>query len=205
MSRPGPDHPGFSDHWRPYHEAVDPRPYNPFLDVLEAFLPEPGLALDVGCGRGKTTMWLLERGFDVWAQDADQEAVSELLARFTNLREPHPSIQTAVVPFENADFPRCVLAVSVFSLFFTHPDRFDEVWSRLRAALAPGGVFGGQFLGVRDDWNGTGTTVHSGAEVERSLEGLDILHFEEVERDGHTVVGAPKHWHVFHVVVKNPD
>ncbi len=51
--------------------------------------------------------------------------------------------------------------------------------------------------GVRD------LTANPGlALVIELLRGLEVEHFEEVEEDGETAVGDPKHWHLFHVVAR---
>jgi SAM-dependent methyltransferase len=205
VSRPGPADPGFSEYWKEFHDAVEPRPYNPFLDVLSSHLPSPGLALDIGSGRGKSTVWLLERGFDVWAQDADPVAMAGLVERVKEHGFDVGRLTTAVVPFEEAEFPKCRLAVSVFSLFFARPTAFDRIWGKLLEALEPGAVFGGQLLGPNDDWASPELSVHTDAEVRALLEGLETLHWEEVERDGQTALGQAKHWHVFHIVARRPD
>jgi len=33
--------------------------------------------------------------------------------------------------------------------------------------------------------------------------GLDLIELTEVEEDGHTADGSPKHWHVFHLVARH--
>jgi tellurite methyltransferase len=63
-------------------------------------------------------------------------------------------------------------------------------------------LFMGEFLGVNDDWAREGYTAHSRAEVEAFLTAFEPLHFEEVERDGFTIRGTPKHWHAFHVIAR---
>jgi tellurite methyltransferase len=37
-------------------------------------------------------------------------------------------------------------------------------------------------------------------DAEELVRGLDVEHFDEVEEEGETAVGDPKHWHLFHVV-----
>jgi len=39
-------------------------------------------------------------------------------------------------------------------------------------------------------------------ELDDLLTGLSLEHFEEVEEDSVTPRGKPKHWHVFHIVVR---
>jgi hypothetical protein len=47
-----------------------------------------------------------------------------------------------------------------------------------------------------------GATGHDRTQVEKLFDGFRFEHLEEVERDGKTVWGEPKHWHVFHIVAR---
>jgi hypothetical protein len=46
-------------------------------------------------------------------------------------------------------------------------------------------------------------TFHARHEVEVLLDGLDILRFEETERDGHAFSG-PEHWHTYDILAREP-
>jgi hypothetical protein len=65
-----------------------------------------------------------------------------------------------------------------------------------------GGLLTCQFLGVNDEWRDRGYTAHSKSEVEALLQPFEVLFLDEVERDGETAVGTPKHLHVFHIVAR---
>jgi tellurite methyltransferase len=108
--------------------------------------------------------------------------------------------------FEDFDFATYDLISSQFALPFTPRDRFGEVVSRLKAALAPGGIFAGQFFGIHDQWNtpGSNMTFVTRAEAEAKLSDLETLEFREEDADGHVADGSPKHWHVFHVLARRP-
>jgi hypothetical protein len=43
-------------------------------------------------------------------------------------------------------------------------------------------------------------TFVSRATAETLFDGLELERFDELEEDGQTALGDPKHWHVFHVV-----
>jgi hypothetical protein len=108
-----------------------------------------------------------------------------------------------VAPFEDARWPEADLVNASFSLPFCTPDRFDEVWARVRAGLAPGGRFAGQLFGDRDGWVGSKDLVFlPRARVEVLLDGLELERFDELEEDGRTALGDAKHWHVFHIVAR---
>jgi hypothetical protein len=69
-------------------------------------------------------------------------------------------------------------------------------WSRVVEGIRPGGRFSGQLLGDCDKWAGSGITVQTRAELE------ELLHPFEVDEDGSTLTGTPKHWHRYHVVAR---
>ena len=86
-------------------------------------------------------------------------------------------------------------------------DHFLDVFTRIKAALAPGGIFAGQFFGVHDDWNTperTAMTFLMRAEAEALLSDLDIVELTEDDNDGHIADGSPKHWHAFHILARRP-
>jgi hypothetical protein len=82
------------------------------------------------------------------------------------------------------------------------------MWSRLRGAVKPGGLIGFQLFGDRDEWADLeeykDVCFQSRAKVEELVAGLERLHDEEVEKDGHTALGEAKHWHVFHMLLRRP-
>jgi len=43
---------------------------------------------------------------------------------------------------------------------------------------------------------------HERPAVETLLAGLEIHRFREIEEDGKTAVGAPKHWHFFEILAQ---
>ena len=83
------------------------------------------------------------------------------------------------------------------------PNQFGAVWQRIVASLRPGGRFSGQLFGDRDGWaTQPDMSFQTREDAENLLRGLEVEHLEEVEEDGETAVGDPKHWHVFHVVAR---
>ncbi len=190
---------GISD-WTTYYEAVAGRPpHDTVLQALDLF-PEPGLAVDLGCGDGRDTVPMLQRGWRVRAIDAQEEAIERLLARVG----PVPQLDVQAAPFQEATWPEADLVNAGFSLPFCPPEHFDEVWRRVVSSLRPGGRFSGQLFGDHDGWVGTRPLVYLPRErVLELLAGLELERFDEVDEDGHTATGDPKHWHVFHIVARN--
>jgi membrane dipeptidase len=184
--------------WRVYfdHAGDDPRPT--LLDALAGF-DTPGTAVDLGCGTGRDTFELLRAGWSVVAIDREAEAIDRLRA---DVGEGGARLTTQVATFDEARWPQCDLVNASFSLPFCPPEQFDALWRRIVASLPPGGRFAGQLFGERDAWAGSGISVQTRADVDRLLAPFEVERLDEVDEDGSTTLGTPKHWHLFHVVAR---
>lgn len=184
--------------WTRYYDAVDDAPRETLLDAVERFAA-PGHAVDLGCGTGRDTFELLNRGWHVVAIDSEAEAIRRLRAATGD----DARLATQVASFEDAALPLSDLANASWSLPFCRPEIFGVVWDRIVDALPSGGRFSGQLFGDRDEWSiETDMTFHTRAQAEALFTGFDRERFDEVEEDGQTVLKNPKHWHVFHVVAR---
>jgi tellurite methyltransferase len=194
--------------WPAFYDAVADRPpHDTVLEALDRFAREGrcGVAVDLGCGDGRDTGELLRRGWRVLAIDGEQEAIERLRARVLAGGSPGGRLETVVARFEEATWPDADLLNAGFSLPFCPPEHFDAVWERIRLSIRPGGRFSGQLFGDRDEWVGErALTFHPRAEADRLFDGFELERFDEVDADGRTATGVPKHWHVFHVVARRP-
>jgi hypothetical protein len=149
-----------------------------------------GLGVDIAAGEGRDSLELLERGWRVVATDSHPEAFEEARSRLT----------TVEVDFETMQVPDCDLVNASFALPFCNPAHFPALWSRIVAAIRPGGRFAGQFFGDRDTWASLpGRTHHSRDAVLQLLRDFDIELMNEEERDDAPELRNPKHWQIFHV------
>jgi len=186
-----------SDWGRFYGFTKDSPPW-PLLVRAASLGPRSGRALDLGAGAGRDTRYLLEQGFEVTAVDAEPRSVALLSAL------PQSRLSIVQSSFEDFAFATYDLISAQFALPFIPRDRFTDVFARLKAALAPGGVFAGQFFGVHDQWNTPerAMTFLTRAEAEALLGDLETIEFTEEDADGRIADGSPKHWHVFHILVR---
>jgi len=188
--------------WEDYFEAVSQVPLHPLYAELDKHLPAAGDTLELACGLGKGAIHLAGKGLEVWATDISGEALTYL---FENAPpQLRPKLHLYVSMFTNLDLAPEVfdLVVAAFCLFFMSPPLFSEKWPLIAASIRPNGMFMGQFLGANDDWATMGYTTHTREEVSDLLNGFELLHFEEVDRDGKTSQGTEKHWNVFHVIAR---
>jgi tellurite methyltransferase len=184
--------------WEEFYKFTKGRPPWPLLVQAVSLLSNEQYALDLGCGAGRDTQFLLEQGFAVTAVDSDPHAIAlmeELHQK--RLRVVHSS-------FETFDFETYDLVNAHFALPFMLEEQFHLVFGRIIHALHTGGLFVGQFFGVHDEWNipGNQMTFLTREQAKAELKGLRVLEFREEDVDSHVADGTPKHWHVFHIIAQ---
>ena len=104
----------------------------------------PGMRVfDAGCGGGRNLIYLLREGYDVCGNDADANAVSQVLAMAASLA-PGRTCDVRVEPIEATSFPDAHADVVISSAvlhFARDPDHFEAMLRQLWRVLRPGGVF----------------------------------------------------------------
>ena len=167
------------------------------------------LAVDLGCGEGRDTVELLNRGWRVVAIDSSPDAAARVAARCGRECgresgagwENRLSVRSEAM--EGLTLPRVKLVNASFTLPFCAPGAFAGLWAEIEGAIVPGGRFAGQFFGDRDSWaEMADRTHHNRKEVERMLGGFEIEMLAEEEKPSKESERFPKYWHVFHVVAK---
>jgi len=195
-----------SDHPTPsafskFYQATAGRPPRELYRQTVIRFEQPGFAVDLGCGAGIETADLLERGWRVLAVDGQAEAIDLLRARVGP--EFQERLETRVAHFAILELPPADFIWAGLSLPFCPPEHFDAVWSRIMAALRPGGRFAGDLFGIRHAWAGrSGITVHSSDAVRRLCQPLRLEYFIEEEGERQTVAEGVQHWHGFGIVAR---
>lgn len=174
------------------------------VSALDSFAREGftgGFAVDLAAGEGRDTLELLRQGWRVLSTDGHPDAFSHLWPRVPEGLKPH--LTTVEANFADMRIPECDMVNASFALPFCEPRHFPGLWSRIVAAIRPGGRFAGQFFGKRDSWASLPDRMHhSRDEVLKLLEGFEIEMMNEEERDDPPEVRNPKHWQLFHVVAR---
>src|SRR3989338_2048493 len=72
---------------------------------------------------------------------------------------------------------------------------------KIKNSLVKEGIFCGQLFGIHDQWNNRVEMIfHTKEQAERLFSDMEIISFEEEEKDGTIADGTPKHWHIFHFI-----
>jgi len=193
--------------WVAYYQAVEGRPpRDTLLSALAQFDAEPTpdaprFAVDLGCGDGRDTIELLQRGWRVLAIDGEPEGLERLQSR-PNLASDR--LETRQMRFEHLELPPHVHLVNAsFCLPFCPPDAFPPMWQTITDALMIGGRFCGQLFGDRDSWAVEPTiTSYTREAVETLLAPFDIERLDEEAHPGTTAIGDEKFWHLYHIVAR---
>lgn len=180
--------------------AAKDKPLHPTFQAAEPYLPAPGLAYDLGFGSGISSVWLSDHGFRVIAIDSHPEAIAQLEERLAS--RPNHQVSFILGDASRTILEPCQVVLAGFYLFFLEQDEFEHTWAEVRAKLQPGGVFVGQLMGPKDDWASKVPSVHPEAEWPRLQEGFEVLHWQTDERDGATINGKSKHWHITHFILR---
>lgn len=188
--------------WAEYYRQLSGRPPRPLALRAAELAPAPGLALDLGCGDGTETQFLLKQGWRVIAVDLEPAAVE--LTR--NRTERYENLTVEVADLVQYTPDRADLILASATLPFIPAGAFSKIWEKLLSALNPHGLLAVHLFGDRDSWAAgenavEGMTFHTRRQVEDLLQGLEILRFQEDEFDGGSGRG-PKHWHRFEVIAR---
>jgi cyclopropane fatty-acyl-phospholipid synthase-like methyltransferase len=185
--------------WEAYYQRTEKKPPSPLLLSALPFVSQRNDALDLGCGAGNDTKYLLNEGFRVTAVDKSPESIRRL-SRITTSR-----LTTICCDFSDFQFESYDLINAQYSLPFLAPDVFDDVFHRVKLCLRDSGLFVGQFFGIHDAWNthATHMTFLTRGQVESLLEGMEVLVLDELEYVGSAALGREKRWHVFHVIAES--
>jgi tellurite methyltransferase len=100
--------------------------------------------LDAGCGFGRNLVYLLRSGYDVYAADADADAMAEVRTMAATLAPTLPPDHFRVEPLESLSFPDGLATVVISSavLHFARDDaEFEAMLRGTWRVLASGGMF----------------------------------------------------------------
>ena len=163
----------------------------------------PDKAIDLGCGAGRDTVYLIKNGWKVLA--IDKENSKEYIDLKLN-EEERKNLKFQCQDFENIKLEKVKLIVANFSIPFCSKDKFEDLWNSITQNIIQNGYFVGNFFGLKDSWadNKNKKIFLSKDEVLKLFESsFEIIDFQEIEKDGETALNGVKHWHIYNIIARN--
>lgn len=115
-----------------------------FDQLLRGRIPREARILDAGCGSGRNVQYLLNAGYEVFAVDADPNAISEVMRMAGDLNASLPPANFRREPVEAMSFADesmdVVLSIAVLH-FALGDEPFEAMLESIWRVLKPGGMF----------------------------------------------------------------
>ena len=159
-------------------------------------------AVELGCGTGRDTLYLIKNGFKVLA--IDKEDTSKIISKKLNSEELK-RFRFKCQAFEDLEIEENNLLVANFSIPFCNKNYFKSFWNRIDRSILKNGYFVGNFFGLNDSWTKTKKDMvflTKEEVLDLFKNNFEIIFFKEVEKDEKTVLGVMKHWHIYNVIAK---
>ena len=162
----------------------------------------PGNAVELGCGAGRDTVYLIKNGWNVLAIDKEN-VKSRIVEKLS--KDELKKFKFSKQKFESNEIEKNDLIVSNFSLSFCNKNDFEKLWNKIRNSILNDGYFVGNFFGNNDEWKNIKEemTFLTKRQTIQLFKDFEIIKFKEVEKDGLTGSGKIKHCHIFNVIAKN--
>lgn len=161
---------------RPWEErwqdkSSEPLPQaDPWL-VAQVDLLASGTALDLACGRGRNSLWLVEKGYQVYAVDSSLTALGLLDSVISEERQ----ITSLHFDLTNGLPPHPLEADLVLCSYFLQRDLFPSIKERIR----PGGLFLGRSFCQRERVAPPQEIIYNPGELAQIFTDWEILSYEE--------------------------
>ena len=153
--------------------------------------------IDLGCGSGNETVYMIKRGIKVLA--IDKQLNKEFILSRLEEKEKN-SVSFLESNFENIELPKTDCVTAFFSIPFCNPKDFNNLWNKIYEALNENGYFVGQLFGDRDDWrDNPNINTYTIEEVKEYLKKYEILELKEIEKIRQS---DNKKWHFYNIIAK---
>ena len=184
-----------------YNNTESELPRNNVKYFIEKIQCEPSNAIELGCGAGNDTVYLIKNGWNVIA--IDREDVKTRITKRLN-KEQLKKFEFQRQNFETIKLQQNNLIVANYCLPFCNKNCFEELWSKVSASIITEGYFIGNFFGEKDSWseNKREMTFLTKEQVKYLFKEFEIVQFKEIEKDGLTGMGKMKHWHIYNIIAK---
>ena len=137
--------------WAKYYDKTKKdKPRNNIKKFLENIKIKPTNAIDLGCGSGNDTIYLIQNNCNVLG--IDKENVEEIIRERLS-QDKQKYFQFEKQKFENLKIPNTDLIIANFSLSFCKKEYFTLMWQKIVESINLNGYFVGTIFGINDSWN----------------------------------------------------
>ena len=188
--------------WKKYYDKTKKeKPRNNVKGFIENIKIEPTNAIDLGCGSGNDTIYLIQNNWSVLG--IDKENVEEIIRERLS-QDKQKYFQFKKQKLEDLKIPNTDLIIANFSLSFCTKEYFKLMWQKIVESINLNGYFVGTILGINDSWNKEcrDMSFFDKEDVKRLFNKFKIIRFEEIENDKPTALGEEKHWHFYSIIAQ---
>lgn len=126
-----------------YYENTENALPHPMVQKIVDMNIVTGTAIDLGCGAGRDTIYLIKNGWNVLA--IDKEDTAEIIKSKLN-NEEIKKFKFESQNFENIELEENNLLVANFSIPFCNKSAFKEFWNKISMSISSGRIFCWQFF-----------------------------------------------------------
>ena len=188
--------------WIQYYDKTKKEyPRNNVKFLIDSLNLKHTNAIDLGCGQGNDTIYLINNDFKVLG--IDKENVEDIIrARLPEKRQGNFTFKKQKL--ENLKIPNTDLIIANFSLSFCKKEYFKLMWQKIVESININGYFVGTIFGINDSWNKKyrDMSFFDKEDVKRLFNKFKIIVFEEIENDKPTALGKEKHWHFYNIIAQ---
>ena len=154
-------------------------------------------AIDLGCGSGNETVYMLKNGIEVTA--IDRQLNKDFILNRLNDKEKE-KISFSEQDFETVRLESTDAVTAFFSIPFCNPEHFNELWDKIYESINVNGYFVGQLFGDRDEWKDNELiNTFTIEEAKAYLKRYKILKLDEIE---YVRESDNKKWHFYNIIAK---
>lgn len=104
---------------------------------------ETGKSIELGCGAGRDTVYLIKNGWKVLAIDRE-DVEARIATKLSN--EELKKFKFSNQKFEDIQLEKNNLIIANFSLPFCNKNNFGDLWNKINSSILKGGYFVGNFF-----------------------------------------------------------
>ena len=115
-----------------YYENTEDALPHPMVKKFIDMKMKPKNAIDLGCGAGRDTIYLIKNGWEVLS--IDREDTKEIISSRLN-KEEIKKFRFNCQNFEDIELEKNNLLVANFSIPFCNKDYFNEFWNKINDSI----------------------------------------------------------------------